>query len=401
MNVVDMQHEQSLFPLWRQAFRPFFLGGALFSLLAMIAWSGLLAGWLTFRPHGNPFFWHAHEMLFGFVAAIVTGFLLTAVQNWTGLRATHGRSLAALFGLWLAARILMALELQGAAWTWLVALVDLAFLPAVAILMARLVIAAGNHRNLVFLPILTLLTAANLLTHLSLVPGKEALFSWGMYAAILLVTQLMVVVAGRVTPMFTANGTGTTRVATLPWLEYATWFATGMVVLAYLLNGRDWLPAPLLSWLCALAALSNAVRAWRWRPWITLRVPLLWSLHIAYWFIPVGFALLALHYAGLRISHSSAIHALTAGAMGALILAMTARVSLGHSGRPLAPGPLVTLALGLVVLAGVSRLLAQEFPALSAGGYLVPATLWSLAYLGFVLGNARILTTPRPDGRPG
>lgn len=380
------------FPIWRLAFRPFFLAGTLFAVLAIAAWAAVLSGHLALTPYGGATFWHGHEMLFGFAVAIVTGFLLTAVQTWSGLRATHGLVLILLFLLWLLGRVLM---LVGAGLpAWLVMTVDVSFAPMVALLMAQLVLKSKNYRNLFFVPVLLLLGLANLLTHFH--------FAWGIYAAVLLVSLLMVVIGGRVIPMFTANGTHTPKVEPVPWLEWLTLGAMWLIALIYVTHSVSLLPAQFLAVLFAVASLSNIVRSLRWRPWVTLRVPLVWILHAAYWFIPLGLGLFALHFAGVDISASTAMHALTAGAMGSLILAMVARVSLGHTGRPLQVHPAMIVAFGLVVFAGLLRVLTGAFPALlGAHAHTVTALAWTLAYGIFLWCYFGILTSARIDGKDG
>lgn len=398
-----MGYKKTASAIWGQAFRPFFLAGSLFSILALAIWVAGLNGKLTFSPYANILFWHGHEMLFGFVCAILVGFLLTAVQTWTGLRSTHGAALKALFGLWLAARILMLTGLEH--FEWLVAVVDVSFLPAVAALAARLILKTRNYRNLPFVPILGLLALANLLTHLSFLLGKAELFNWGMYAAIMLISLLMIMVGGRVIPMFTANGTNTPKVVPLAWLEKTTLASAGLIAAIFITGAVQVLPNPLIAALFAIAALANATRAFRWHGWTSVAHPLVWSLHSAYWFIPTGLALFALHYAdfaGFQIALTTALHCLTAGAMGSLILAMIARISLGHSGRPLKVRPIMNLAFIFIASSGLTRLLIGLNPQLiSINGYSFAAALWILAYGIFFVVYFRILTTPRPDGRPG
>jgi len=400
LNLIDLDLENAIHPLWRQAFRPFFLAGALFSIAALASWGLFLSGLLSFTPYGGATFWHGHEMLFGFAGAIIVGFLLTAVQNWTGLRATHGRSLLLLWGLWLLARLLLLFDWAGLA--WVVVLLDLSFFPLTAFMMSALVIKAGNKRNLFFVPLLLLLCGANALTHLSVLTGDSSYYRWGFYAGVMLVSALMAVMGGRVIPMFTANGTGTPRVPPKPWLDRSVLISTWLLVLLYVTQAITLLPAWVNGSLFALAALGNAYRAFYWRPWVTVKVPLVWSLHLAYWFIPLGFALFALHFWGLNVTASTALHSLTAGAMGSLILAMIARVSLGHTGRPLAIGKAVAIAFALIVLAGMVRLVTGLQPALlPINGYLLSAGLWVLAYSIYVSQYFTILTSPRADGRPG
>jgi len=399
-NILDLKKENKTPAVWRQAFRPFFLAGTLFSILSLTTWVMVLSGKLDFQPYGNITFWHAHEMLFGFVGAIIVGFLLTAVQNWTGLRATNGKPLAGLFTIWLVARLLMVAGLES--YQWLLASIDLSFFLGAGLLMAQLVVKAGNYRNLFFVPILTLLALANLLTHLSIILHRPHYFTWGVYAAIMLVTLLMVVVSGRVMPMFTANGTGTKKTEPLPWLEKAVLLSTGLSALLFITNSTSSLPNNILVALFVTAALANAYRALRWRPQIIWQTPLVWSLHLAYWFIPLGFSLLAMHFAGFEISLSTAIHSLTAGAMGSLILAMISRVSLGHTGRPLNVHKCIPYAFALIAMAGFSRILVGFSPSILGGnGYILSAACWVLAYSAYLIVYFRILTTPKPDGRPG
>ncbi|SDB39727.1 uncharacterized protein involved in response to NO [Pseudidiomarina indica] len=401
MQITDLQVEQRMWPLLRQAFRPLFLLGASFSAIAMALWITVLGGHLNLPVYGQVMFWHAHEMLFGFVAAIVVGFLLTAVQNWTGLRATHGKTLGILMVVWLAARLLMLFG--AAAPVWLVVAVDLLFLPLAAVLFAIPLIKVQQQRNLFFVPVLFLLTFCNGLMHYGLLTNRFDMQQLGSYNAVWLITLLMVIVGGRVLPMFTANGTMTPKVQPIVWLDL---LALGSLWLIFILNITlisSQLPAGVMGALYAFAALTLAWRCGRWRIWVTWRVPLLWSLHLAYWMIPFGLALFALREFGVTsITTSTALHALTAGAMGNMILAMLARVSLGHSGRPLQPKPIMSAAFMLVILAALTRvLLLWLFPAMTMIGLIIAAGAWIVAYAIYVVVYLPILTTPRPDGRPG
>ena len=387
-------------PIWRQAFRPFFLAGSLFSIVALAVWTATFSVTMEFSPHGNSLLWHAHEMLFGFICAIIVGFLLTAVQSWTGLRAINGAPLLALFSLWLMSRILMIVNI--AEMEWLIALVDISFLPCAGVFFAKLVIKAGSKRNFQFIPVVAMLTGANILTHLSVLLDKPELFTWGMRAAIMQVVLIMTVVGGRVVPLFTASGARVAAVKPLPWLEKTVLGSTWLLAIVYIVNGVSFLPRSILAGVFAVAALSNAYRVLRWRVWTALSIPLVWSLHLAYWFIPVGFGLFALSYAGFVISESTALHSLTAGAMGSLILAMIARVSLGHSGRPLTAHWSLKFAFIFIVSAGITRVLTGLYPSLLAyNGYSISAGLWILAYTIYTAVYLRILTTTRVDGKPG
>lgn len=400
MQITDLATEQKMLPLLRQAFRPMFLFGAAFSAIAMLLWGLILAGQLNIQPVGQVLFWHSHEMLFGFACAIVIGFLLTAVQNWTALRAPHGKSLLLLTLLWLCGRLLLLFG-QGLP-LWLVAAVDLSFLPLAAWLLAKPLLAVKQYRNLFFVPVLLLLTACNLIMYLGLYLGRYDLQQLGSLNAIWLITLLMAIVGGRVIPMFTANGTKTPKVEALLWLDRAALGSLWLIFVLHFFSLAPLLPSSLLSGLFAFSALLTAIRCVRWKIWLTFRVSLLWSLHLAYWFIPLGLALFALRYAGFAISQSIALHALTAGAMGSMILSMMARVSLGHSGRLLQPKQIMAWAFLLVALAGISRtLLIWLLPAHTFSLLWLGIACWVLAYGCYVLVYFPVLTTPRADGRPG
>jgi uncharacterized protein involved in response to NO len=405
LNISDLDKEKkvTLFrqqALWRQAFRPFFLFACIFAILAIGAWVLVQAGELSFVPYGGVTFWHAHEMLFGFVAAIIVGFLLTAVQSWTGLRATHGKPLMVLFSLWLFARILMLLnlfELQ-----WVTALIDISFLLLATFFLARLVLRVKQYRNLIFVPILLLLATANLLTHLSVITGEMHFYTQGMYSTIMIITLMMTVVAGRIFAMFTANGTKTKKVDNLAWLEKVVISFTAILVLIHFFEIQHILPSKVMALLFALSSLAHCIRAIRWQPQVTFKTPLVWSLHLAYWFIPISFLLFALHYAGINISQSNALHGLTAGAMSSLILAMIARISLGHSGRALTPHWIMKYAFALIILAGSIRLISPQIQTyFTLNLNIFSAALWALAFVIFVVIYIPILISSRPDGKPG
>jgi len=363
-----------------------------------LAW--VQAGELYFMPYGGLTFWHAHEMLFGFVAAIIVGFLLTAVQSWTGLRATHGKSLIALFTLWLLARLFMLIDVF--AFKWITALLDVSFLLLAAFFMARLVLKVKQYRNLIFVPILLLLVTANLFTHLSVMTGEMHFYTQGIYSTVMIITLMMTIVAGRVFPMFTANSTKTKKVENLAWLEKGVIGLTAMLVLIHFTETQHVLSNKLMVLLFTLSTLAHSVRALRWRPQVTFKTPLVWSLHLAYWFIPISFLLFALHYAGFNISTSNALHGLTAGTMSSLILAMIARISLGHSGRPLTPHWIMKYAFSIIVFAGSIRLFSAYIQGyFSFNLHVLSAVLWALAFGIYVVVYTTILTSPRPDGKPG
>ena len=326
-------------------------------------------------------------MLFGFVAAIVVGFLLTAVQTWTGIPGIRGAYLLGLVLLWLSARI--GLLLGTGIPAWLLGVLDLLFLPVAAIVLAIPVLRIRQWRNSVFVPILLAMTAANGLFHASVYHGDAQMQAMAANFMVMLVTLLMTVVAGRVVPMFTANGTGTERVPPIQWLERACPLAI-LATFPVAMN-PDLLPDGLAASLFLVAAACHGLRVLRWRIWVTLSTPLVWSLHLSYWAIAVGLFALDMSRLTDWPGHSQAIHVLTVGAMGMMILAMISRVSLGHTGRPLVVGwPMIAAYLAIL-----AALLLRV-----TGGHWLPdyrlmvvgsAVLWALAYGLFVLRYLPIL----------
>ena len=395
-------------PIWGQAFRPMFLLGALFSAFAIAIWgTGIAAmgagnpiAWLPQYGEVSGHFWHSHEMLFGFAAAIVAGFLLTAVQNWSGQRAINGKALLVVTLVWLAGRVFMLLG--GLVPWWLIAAVDLAFLPMVAWCFFKPLYAVKQKRNYFFSVVMLLMTAMNAVMHWGNHTNDLGIIYWGGHSMSLMVVLLITVIGGRVMPMFTANGSGTPRVMNLEWLEKSVLGSTWLFVMLFITTLHTLLPAWLMGLLCLVTAVLQAIRIIRLRISVTWKVPLLWSLHLAYWFISIGFVLMALYYFGVLSSFSTALHALTVGAIGGMIIAMIARVSLGHSGRPLQPKKVMSVSFILVLVAALVRSVAIFLlPSLTLQFYWVSAILWAIAFVIFVLAYFNILTTLRPDGRPG
>lgn len=394
--ILDSHKEEQIVPLFRLGFRPFFLLGALFSCLAMLGWLGQLNNWFALPGIGNLIWWHAHEMLFGFGAAIVAGFLLTAVQNWTAHPGVRSWPLALIVGMWVLPRCL--LPWFGEDNLILMAL-DLAWLPLCAWFLAKPVIMTRQWRNLFFVPLLLILTLLN---------GASWLWrdEWSavehlLITTVLLFTTLIAVMGGRVIPFFTARGTGQEKAPPNPWLERGALASLWLILLLWLLPD-SWINSLYMVPLYIVAAGLHLGRQLRWRPGTTLAQPLLWSLHLAYLFIPLGLLALAAQAAGLPLSLSLASHLLSAGCMGTMILGMIARVSLGHSGRALHVGRRITLAFALVILSAFMRvLLPLYWPSLTLTGWNLSGWSWIAAYGLFVWVYTPILTRPRVDGRPG
>ncbi len=400
MQITDLQKEQKITPLLRLGFRPFFLSGAIFSFIAIIVWLLMYKGTVILSPLGGGYWWHIHEMTFGFGCAIIAGFLLTAVQNWTGVRGAQGSTLLVLFLLWLAGRIVvLAPNLLGETLT---TLVDLSFLPAVAFVLAKPIVAIKQYRNLFFVPLLLLFTIANLEMHLAIYYPDTFIITYAAYAGVMLVTFLMSVMAGRVTPMFTANGTKTQKATPLPWLDKVTNGSLAIAMFYLLLQPVIGFSDGFFGILLIIAGIFQTMRWLRWRPWITLGVPLLWSIHVAIKFIAFGLIILGVSYLITEIPSNHIWHLLTVGGMGGLILAMISRVSLGHTGRPLSPPKAMTFAYILITLAALVRTFGPwALPEKTLVFIDISGTFWLLAFGIFVVTYAPMLMSARKDGRPG
>lgn len=374
-------------------FRPFFLAAGIYAPVLMALWLLVLQGHLELGML-SPLVWHGHEMLFGFTVAVIAGFLLTAAQNWTGIRTPAGPPLAALFLLWLAGR---AMFLIPGLPSGLVALVDLAFLPALALVLALPILKAKQLHNYPFPLMLLALTAANALVHAEALGWTDTGASVGLHLATYVVVTMMVVMGGRVIPSFTDNKLRT-RARRWKTVETLVPVATIGALLGALLA-----PASLVT--AALAAVAATVHVVRLAGWYTHKywsVPLLWILHIGYAWIALGFALLAVSAAGVSTAAVSALHAFTAGGIGTLTLGMMARVSLGHTGRLLEPAPVMTRAFVLINLAALLRVaLPLAFPGVYAQSMLAAGLAWVVAFAMFVVVYAAVLMRPRVDGKPG
>jgi uncharacterized protein involved in response to NO len=400
MQITDLEKEQKITPLLRLGFRPFFLSGAIFSMIAIVLWLLMYRGVITLSPLGGGYWWHIHEMIFGFGGAIIAGFLLTAIQNWTGTRGAQGTTLLLLFTLWLVGRLVILFpDLLGNSIT---TIIDLSFLLTVAFVLAKPIIAIKQYRNLFFIPLLLLFTLANLEMHLAIYYPNSFIITFSAYAGVMLVTFLMSVMAGRVTPMFTANGTNTAKVNPLPWLDKITNGSLGIAMLYLLLQPVIGFSELSFGVLLIIAGVFQTMRWLRWKPWITLNVPLLWSIHISIKFIAYGLILLGLSYLITDIPSNHLWHLLTVGGMGGLILAMISRVSLGHTGRPLSPPKVIVFAYFSIILAALVRSIGPwVLPEKTLMFIDISGTFWLLAFGIFVVTYAPMLMSARKDGRPG
>ncbi|MBT8768483.1 NnrS family protein [Metapseudomonas boanensis] len=395
MQVLDRSKALAIPPIWRLGFRPFFLSGAAFAILAIGLWAaflyGLLPGW---HPLGGSLAWHRHEMPFGFATAIIAGFLLTAVQSWTGQPGLSGRPLVLLFLVWLAARIAWFLPLPVA----LLVATQAAFLPLLAAVLGMQLWRVRQRRNYPVVAVLLLMAACQLLALCGLAWADDTLQRQGALGALWLVAALLSLIGGRVIPFFTLRGVGRPDpFPPRPWLDWLT-FGCSLCIAGMTAAGIGVQPSLLVALLFLLATMLHGERLLLWHDRRIWQVPLLWSLHLAYAWLMLATLGMALWHAGLISQSSSATHALAVGAMGGLILAMIARVSLGHTGRPLSPPAAMVWAFVLLQLAALSRVLLT---ALSTFGLWLSALAWIAAFLLFLRYYAPMLWKARVDGHPG
>ena len=403
MNITDNDIEDKIVPFLRLAFRPFFFVGSLFSIVALILWGLFLSGNPVFAFYSNPIWWHSHEMLFGFCGAIIIGFLLTAVQNWTGTPGIRGWKLGGLFGVWLLARILMLTSAEPQVW---IMMIDLLWMPMAAYFIGKPVFLKKGWKNLPFIPILLLMTAVNGWMHYGALTNRFDVSTEAALLMLLLITELMLIMGGRVIPFFTSKKLGFKAPERIQWLELGALVPIWLVLLISFLDIAFALNIPGSAWfvdgLLFTGFLFNTIRLLRWKPWLTLKTPLLWSLHLSWLMIVLGMLVLSLSRL-FELDDAMGIHLIAIGGMGGLILAMIARVSLGHTGRALElPGKLMVLALILPAISGVVRgVLPTLIPAYTFDWYFLSILVWVLGYGIYTICYAPILLKPRVDGRPG
>ncbi|MBX3589640.1 MAG: NnrS family protein [Burkholderiaceae bacterium] len=378
--------------LFRLGFRPFYLLAALFAALAVPLWLAQFAGVLP-PPAAYPaMLWHAHEMSFGFVLAVIVGFLLTAARVWTGLPTPTGRHLAGLAALWVVARLFNYFGPSPAAM-----LADAAFLILPMIALGLVLVKARSHRNLFVLVILTAFLVANTLFHLAVAGRVPFAPITAVHFFVFTVIMLIGVIGGRVIPSFTANALRGVRQYRSRWIDALALAGTGFALLMVLVGAPV---APTVA-ACLGAAALQAARLAGWNPWAARRQALLWILHVSYAWVPIGLVLLACGVAG-KVPMSAGVHALTLGAIGGLIIGMITRTALGHTARPLKAGRIEVAAYLLVQAAVLIRLAPILVPGLP---YLpwttVAASAWSLAFALYFAKYAPMLSAPRLDGRDG
>ena len=379
------------FALWNLGFRPFFLLASLFSAISVLLWAAQFSGYLPFA-YLQGAVWHGHEMLVGYTTAVIAGFLLTAVRTWTNEPTPRGVPLMALAALWVCGRVLVLTPFAMAA-----AVVNAAFPVAVAVAIGIPMLRSRNVRNYFFVALLMLMGVLILAVHLALQGRFELSPRLGLQLALDVVLFIMVVMGGRVIPMFTNNGVPGANATRHALVEK---FALGSVILLFAADLLQ-LPQAVIAMIALTSALAQGVRMYLWKPWRTLATPLVWILHAAYAWIVVHLALRGV-FALELLAGSYAIHSLTVGAIGGLTLGMMTRTARGHTGRPLvADGFEITVFLLIQVAAIVRVFGGIASPELYGVSVQLSALLWAATFGLYAVRYWPVLTRPRLDGKPG
>jgi uncharacterized protein involved in response to NO len=384
---------RSLFhsPFWGRGFRPFFFFGALFAVLVITIWGGFYAGWGATPPifMMNPISWHAHEMIYGFSMAIVAGFLLTAVANWTGGAPARQIHLAGLCFLWILGRIAMGINMGLPEWA-LIALTTM-FVPALAISLAIPLLRSWNKRNFIFLTLLTLLFVCDVWF---MVAGSMV----ALHVALMVILMMVSLIGGRIIPAFTVAALRRRGMAAFQTDQ----FKTDMAALFSLIAVTICLVYKETAVLGVVAGISCIIHGWRMRHYHVMRAladPMIWILHAGYAWLVVGLGLLSLSGFGV-FEIKAVIHALTAGCIGSMVLGMMCRVTLGHTGRELMAGSMTTLSFYGIQIAAVMRVFGPMLAPDNTTNWIVySALLWGLCFAAYLITYSGMLFTARPDGR--
>ena len=379
-------------PLFSYGFRPFFLGAALFSGIAVPAWILILAGESDVAFHYAPRDWHVHEMVFGFLPAVITGFLLTAIPNWTERPPVRGTPLMLLFTLWLAGRLAIAIP-------WITplvpAIVDGAFLVVVAGIVWREIAAGEAWDRVPMGGLISLYAAANILFHVLFLSGAATDLPERMALAFVMV--LLALIGGRITPSFThdflADQGMTEQPAPFSRIDGVSIVLVGVASFAWMVQPQ----AMATGWMLVAAGFANLVRVLRWYGWLTWREPLVLILHVGYGWLVMSLLILGGAILGLGMPTEDAVHTLTTGAVGVMTLAVMTRASLGHTGRPKHAGIMTVLIYIMVNLGAILRLLGPttEFSKTPMLG--LAAVCWSGAYILFAGVYGPMLLRPSID----
>jgi len=389
--------------LFTYGFRPFFICAGAYGVLSVLLWGLAYPGWITLDPGISLAAWHAHEMIFGYAAAVICGFFLTAVPNWTGVTRLHGWPLAGLVTIWMLGRI--------APWVdgnvhFLFTLADMALLPLTALWVAGAIWQVKVWKHIIPLTLLLLLATANIFDHLGLSGRFTDGNALGLSLGVDTIVLMIVLIGGRILPTFTRSALATQgagdHIRSDGLFDKLAILSVLLVLLldaAEILTGGLALPTALTA-LIAAGLVGFRLRGWRTLE--TLNQPILWSLHLGYVWIVIGLGLKGLAYFIDTLPATTALHALTIGAIGGITLAMMSRVALGHTGRALVTPRPITAAYVLVSVAALTRLAAPLAPGNAYGDMIaLSGIFWCLAFAIYTFVFAPILARPRADGQPG
>lgn len=386
--------------LFRAGWRVFFWAAGLWAALSMLVWviwlalsgAGMDAGQLGLTM--PPQMWHAHEMIFGYATAALGGFFLTAVPNWTGAKAAPERFIALVFALWLAGRI--AVCLSGILPAWLVAVVDLAFLPVLGAKVLTQLMARPKPQNMMFLLLLSLIWVSNLMVHLQWM-GLTGTEWQGLRGGLLTISAMIAVLGGRVTPAFTRNAlVRDGHEDALPVIRKPLEIAGVVLPLATAIAVLIGLPDAFVGALAVLAGPVVAARLIGWRGWSMRHQPIVWALHLGYAMLALGLFVWGLSLLGIG-AEIGALHILGIGAVGGMTLAVMSRASLGHSGRPLVAPAAVALGYALLPLAVALRWAASAWDGMWLFGVVASGGIWIAVFVAYVLALWPIFFGPRAD----
>jgi uncharacterized protein involved in response to NO len=386
-----VQASRAAFALWNLGFRPFYLLASAFAAVSILLWVAQYAGYLPLTYVADPL-WHAHEMLFGYAIAVISGFLFTAGRNWTGQPTPTGALLAGYALLWLAGRVAVLLP-----YPWIAAILNAAFPVAVGAGLAVPLARSGNRRNYFFVALLVLLGGVAFTIHLARLGIVTLPARAGIGIGLDIVLFVIAVMGGRVIPMFTNNGVPGTRATRHPLVEKA---ALGGVLALIVVDVLQPAPALVVA-VAGIAAIAHAIRLALWQPWRTTSAPLVWILHAAYAWVVVYLALRAIDAAGY-VATPLAIHALTIGAIGGMTIGMMTRTARGHSGRPLVVDRYEIACFALVQAAALVRVFGGiALPEFYRATVVLSGLCWSTGFAIYAIRYWPILTRPRLDGKPG
>lgn len=398
VNSSENQQNISGNALFRLGFRPFFLVASIFSVISMMIWMAELIFSIKLIPDGvSPVYWHGHEMIYGYTLAIIAGFLLTAVKNWTSHQTLHGWSLSVLVLLWVLARMASLIPSEQALIASLI--LDNIFIAYLSVALTLPVVKAKSWKNMAVVSKLYFFLIGNVIYSLGVLgffPDGQRI---GIYIGLYMALSLILVLSRRVMPMFIENGVGyAVSLKNNAWLDIACF----VLFLLFAVTDIFFTSPAITAWLAGTLFVLHSIRLWGWHTPGIWKRPLLWVLYVAYGWMIIAFALKAAAFV-LGIPASLAIHAFTVGGIGMMTLGMMSRISLGHTGRDIMKPPRGVTLMFLILFVGV--FIRVLLPMISAEHYqlwiALSQALWMVSFTLFVYLYAMILIRPRVDGRWG